>query len=198
MQSSDLALLGQSMDQLLQGLPERISSPLLHWARERPDALAAIDQLGNSCSFAQLLQRVTAAQDFYLAQGIVAGDRVLLINENSVALLIAILALSEIDAISVVVNARLAGPEIRRIQQHCQPRMTVCLLDSPAASAHWQSLQSEQRALQLLFDAAPLGLLWPDSPAPPLDESALPVQQRVCVRVAHQSRGVRDVHAAHN
>jgi len=183
MQSSDVVLLGQSMDQLLQGLPARISTPLHRWARERPDALAAADQLGSSCSFALLLRRVISAQAFYRAQGIVAGDRVLLINENSVALLIAILALSEIDAISVVVNARLAGPEIRRIQQHCQPRMTVCLLDSSAASAHWQSLQSEQRAVRTQLDDVPLGLLWSESPAPPLDETALPVQQRVCVMI---------------
>lgn len=183
MQSSDVILLGQSMEQLLQGLPPRISSPLQHWATARPEALAARDHLGQSCSFAELAQRVDNARAFYRAQGVGAGDRVLLINENCVALLVAILALSEIDAISVVVNARLAGAEIRRIQLHCQPRLTVCLLDSPAAAAHWQALQTEQRAAPTQLDGARLGLLWTDAPAPALDETAMPVQERVCVMI---------------
>lgn len=183
MQSSDVILLGQSMDQLLQGLPARISSPLQQWATVRPDALAACDHLGQVCNFRQLSQRVTAAQTFYRAQGVVAGDRVLLINENCVALLVAILALSEIDAISVVVNARLASAEIRRIQQHCQPRLTVCLLDSQAAEAHWLALQNEQLSEHVRLDGARLGLLMPETSALPLDESAMPVQERVCVMI---------------
>ena len=183
MQSSDVILLGQSMDQLLQGLPERISSPLHKWALERPDALAASDHLGQSCSFAQLEQRVNAAQAFYREQGVGAGDRVLLINENCVALLVAILALSELGAVSVVVNARLAGAEIRRIQQHCQPRLTVCLLDSPAADVHWQALHGELPAAELQLDGARLGVLKPDTPAPPLAEFERPVQERVCVMI---------------
>ena len=183
MQSSDVILLGQSMEQLLAGLPERISSPLRRWARERPDALAARDHLGQTCSYTQLAQRVANAGEFYRDQGVGPGDRVLLINENSVALLVAILALSEIDAISVVINARLAEPEIRRIQQHCQPRLSVCLLESAAAAAHWQSLCKEQRAAQKFLDESRLGLLWTDTPAPVLDETVLPVQERVCVMI---------------
>lgn len=183
MQSSDVDLLGQSMDQLLQGLPERISSPLQRWAAERPHALAARDHLGQSCSFAQLAERVTRACAFYRDQGVASGDRVLLVSENGVALLVAILALSEMDAVSVVVNARLAAPELRRIQLHCQPRLTVCMLDSAAAAAHWQSLQREQCAAQVQLDDAALGLLTGASEGPPQDETGVPVQARVCVMI---------------
>ena len=149
MQSSDLAMLGQSVEQLLQDLPERISDPLRRAQKERPRAPALSDHLGAQCSFAELAQRVDACKDLLREQGVGAGDRVLLINENCIAVLVWILALGEIDAVSVVINARLAQPEIRRILEHCEPRLTVCFLDSSAAQTHWKALREHGENAQI-------------------------------------------------
>lgn len=140
MQSNDVALLGQSVEQLLEQLPERISSAIYRWQQERPDAIAVRDHLGQVCSYNELVLRVQDCMVEYREQGVGAGDRVLLINENCVALVVSILALSELDAVSVVVNARLTSVEMQRIKDHCQPRLTVCFLDSPAAETHWQTM----------------------------------------------------------
>jgi len=182
MQSNDLALLGQSVAQLLQDLPERISDPLRRTQKDRPNALALSDHLGTQCSFAELAQRVDACKVLLGEQGVGAGDRVLLINENCVAVLVWILALSEIDAVSVVVNARLAQPEIKRISQHCEPRLTVCFLDSSAAVTHWGSLREQGDSVQITQFEASLGLLQGPASAP-LDEKDRPVSERVCTMI---------------
>lgn len=182
MQSSDLTKLGQSVEQLLQDLPERISTPLRHWQRESPNAIAVSDHLGNHCSFTELATRVDSCKDLLREQGVVAGDRVLLINENCVAVLVWILALSEIDAVSVVVNARLAEPEMARIRQHCEPRLTACFLDSSAARVHWASLREESGSLEVDQFAAPIGLLQ-GAPSESLGEQNRPIADRVCVMI---------------
>lgn len=182
MQSSDLAMLGQSVEQLLQDLPERISGPLRRAQRERPSAPALSDHLGAQCSFSELAQRVDACKVLLIEQGVGAGDRVLLINENCVTVLVWILALSEIDAVSVVINARLAQPEIARILEHCAPRLTVCFLDSSAAQSHWATLREQGVHTQVTQYTSSLGLL-KGCPSAPLDEMDLPVSERVCVMI---------------
>ncbi|MDP1931368.1 MAG: class I adenylate-forming enzyme family protein [Gammaproteobacteria bacterium] len=159
MQSNDVALLGQSVEQLVRTLPERISSPLFRWQEQRPDAVAVRDHLGQVCTFAQLAERVRHCQQEFREWGVRPGDRVLLINENCVALAVCILALSELDAVSVVVNARLAAPEIARISTHCEPRLTVCFLDSSAAQAHWQALLQQTGACEIDQYGARLGMI---------------------------------------
>ncbi len=182
MQSSDLAMLGQSVPQLLQQLPARISGPLRRWQKERPESLAASDHLGNECTYADLAQRVDACKILLSEQGVHAGDRVLLLNENCVSVLVWILALSEIDAVSVVVNARLAAPEIARIRQHCEPKLTVFFLDSSAAQAHWTSLGTQEAAVEVRQFNSTLGLVQ-CTPGPALDEVGREVWDRVCVMI---------------
>lgn len=181
MQSSDLNMLGQSVEQLLQGLPERISDPLRCAQKDRPNAPALSDHLGTQCSFAELAQRVDACKVLLRDQGVGAGDRVLLINENCVAVLVWILALSEIDAVNVVVNARLARPEITRILEHCEPRLTVFFLDSSAAQTHWAEMRGQDGSVLTQYSSS-LGLLQ-GPPSTPLDEGGRPVSERVCTMI---------------
>jgi long-chain acyl-CoA synthetase len=182
MQSSDLNMLGQSVAQLLQDLPERISAPVRRWQKDRPNAIALCDPQGTQCSYAELGLRVDACKDLLRAHGVGAGDRVLLINENCIAVLVWILALSEIDAVNVVVNARLAEPEITRIRQHCEPRLTVFFLDSSAAQVHWAELRELGDSAQVMQSEASLGLLQGRAGAP-LDERDRPVSDRVCTMI---------------
>ena len=197
MQSNDVALLGQSVEQLVRALPERISSPLFRWQQQRPDAVAVRDHMGNVCTFAQLAERVQQCMGMFREQGVRGGDRVLLINENCVALAVCILALSELDAVSVVVNARLAAPEIARISTHCEPRLTLCFLGSSAAQTHWQTLSQGANAKELnlweralpAIDAlnidsqgARIGVL-PAPELPAAEPIADSIQNRICVMI---------------
>jgi long-chain acyl-CoA synthetase len=143
MQSSDEALLGQSLGQLLDSLPPRISTPLFHWAEQKPAARAVRDHTGRCLTYAEMAQQVRSAQQVLSELGVGPGDRVLLINENCVTLTVIILALSEIGAWSVIVNARMAPPELEKIQRHCQPRATLYLLESNAARSHWETSGKE-------------------------------------------------------
>jgi len=183
MQSSDLALLGQTVDQVLDGLPPRISSPLWQWETSRPAVLAARDQHDRVCTYAEMAAHVRSASAWLRQQGVGAGDRVLLVNENCVGLLVLILALSEGDAVSVVVNARLSAAELQRIQQHCEPRLCLYFLDSHAAAVHWRSLAGGPCASEAAPGDTRLGVLAPPDPGAPLAHASQPVAQRVCVMI---------------
>ncbi|HBX37706.1 MAG TPA: hypothetical protein DEG76_10630, partial [Pseudohongiella sp.] len=133
MQSNDEQLLGQSPEALLTGLPAKVSTPLFTQARIRPDAPAVTDHLGRQLTYRELAATVEQTVLELASLGVVAGDRVVLVNENCVPLLVVILALSEVGAWPVVINARMAADEIDKIRMHCQPRLSLYLLDSSAA-----------------------------------------------------------------
>ncbi|MEK7258343.1 MAG: hypothetical protein AAB211_00935, partial [Pseudomonadota bacterium] len=75
MQSNDVALLGQSIDQLISNLPQRISAPLYRWRQECPDKIAVRDHLGQVCTYRELVERVEQTMDVRREQGVGAGDR---------------------------------------------------------------------------------------------------------------------------
>ncbi len=142
MQSNDEQYLGQSIDQILQTLPEKVSTAVYYWAEHAPDAPAISDHLGRDFNYQALAREVDAGKRLLAEQGIEAGHRVLLVNENCVPLLVAILALSELGAWPVIVNARMAKDEVARIADHCQPVAELFFLDSDAAVNHWHRLDT--------------------------------------------------------
>ncbi|GGG54681.1 AMP-binding protein [Pseudohongiella nitratireducens] len=142
MQSNDEQYLGQSVEQILQTLPAKVSSAVSYWAEHAPDAPAISDHLGRDFSYRELAGEISESKAFLAQQGIEAGHRVMLVNENCVPLLVAILALSELGAWPVIVNARMAEDEIARIAGHCQPVAELFFLDSEAASRHWKRLDT--------------------------------------------------------
>ena len=71
------------------------------------------------------------------AHGVRPGDRVMIIGENSLALVALLFALSSIDAWAVMVNARLSAREIDTVREHCGARRTIYLIgESPEAAVH--------------------------------------------------------------
>ena len=69
--------------------------------------------------------------------GLRGGDRLLIINENSIAAVTAVFAASKLDAWAVLVNARLTAGEIDRIRDHAGPRVILIThLVSSDADAH--------------------------------------------------------------
>ncbi|MDP2381054.1 MAG: AMP-binding protein, partial [Pseudohongiella sp.] len=158
MQSNDELLLGQSPDTLLASLPAKVSTPVFERAVSAPLSPAIRDHTGRHFNYAELAESVRQAQQQLQLLGINPGDRVLLINENSVPVLICILALGELGAWPVVVNARMAAAEIDRIRNHCEPRVVIYLLESAAAASHWSSFAGTQHCEQLELAGTSVGV----------------------------------------
>lgn len=115
----------------------RIHAPVDRWATERPDAPAFIDHDGRGLTWREAREAVDAAQRHLREAGVRGGDRVLIVLENSVATVAFLMACSRLDAWAVLLNARLAPPEIERIQRHCAPRALVFTdACSPEAARH--------------------------------------------------------------
>lgn len=105
-------------------IAQRISDIPRHWATCTPDNVAVYEG-ERTVRFAQLWHGVALAQRYLEAQGVGAGDRVLIISENCLALITLVFALSELGAWPVVTNARLTAREIEEIRAHCRPRLML-------------------------------------------------------------------------
>lgn len=102
-------------------------------------AQIAITTDEGSWTYQQLVDSVQAMAEQFEAQGLQAGDRMLIVGEGGATVLIAVLACSVLDAWSVPINARMSAPEIDAIKAHCAPRFAVLSTGiSAAAQAHAQ------------------------------------------------------------
>lgn len=113
---------------------------LAEWAAVRPDAPALSESLGR-LTYGELGASVDAAVELYRAHGVQAGDRILIICENSRAAAVAIIAAQRLRAWPAPLNARLTAPEVDRLAAHCRPRVVVCTDSvSEAAALHGRRL----------------------------------------------------------
>ncbi len=104
---------------------------------ERPDNPAVIDFDGRRLSYRDYAAAVTQAEAVLTEAGVVAGDRVLIVAENSLAAIAFVFACSRLDAWAVPVNARMTAAELERIRQHATPRAVVYTVKaSPDAAEH--------------------------------------------------------------
>lgn len=102
----------------------RIGDIPRHWARLTPEA-PALWENGQATSFAELVERISAARELLLARQVRPGDRVMLVAENCVAYVALIFAVTELSAWPVILSARLSARELQVIRDHCQPRLEV-------------------------------------------------------------------------
>jgi long-chain acyl-CoA synthetase len=107
-------------EKILAALPDRISDVIEPFARAHPDHPALVQ--GNvTWSYSELATVVADAALILKHYDIHPGDRVMIVSENSLALVALILAASKIDAWSVVVNPRLSAREIDLIREQRGP-----------------------------------------------------------------------------
>lgn len=115
---------------------ERISAFPLRWVSETPDA-PAIREGEELWTYGALGRAITEGEAWLEACGVRPGDRVMLVNENCRALAALIFAVAQCGAWAVIVNARLAAPEVEAILAHCEPRLVIYTgALSPEAKAH--------------------------------------------------------------
>lgn len=134
--AKDKQLLGCDPQEVLGLLPRRLSEGVLSWAEKTPRQLAIISGAG-SLTFAELAAAVEECKAWLETQKLRPGDRVMLLAENGPGLMAMFLAISELDAIAAVINARLTDREIDLIAADCDPALIVCTVDdSPESKAH--------------------------------------------------------------
>ncbi|NUU38255.1 class I adenylate-forming enzyme family protein [Pseudomonas sp. C2B4] len=111
-------------EDVLAGLPDYLHQILDRHASSHDDA-PALHESGQTLSYGQLREAVVRLAKQFESDGIRAGDRVMLVAENSRLLVASLLALSRLNAWSVVVNARLSAGEIDNIRAHCSARRVL-------------------------------------------------------------------------
>lgn len=100
--------------------------------------LALLGEDGEQLSYAMLDSRVAAAALALARAGLGAGQRVMLVGENSIDMLVALLATLRAGGWAVPLNARMAPGEIDAIRAHCTPRLSYFSPGSAEAVAHAQ------------------------------------------------------------
>ncbi|MBA2777476.1 class I adenylate-forming enzyme family protein [Billgrantia kenyensis] len=134
----DEAIFGRLASELVDELPQRLSTRVLENAERLGDLPALVD--GEiRWSYAELGQEIRAAAEWLATLGVRPGDRIMTVSENCRALVALLLAASECDVWVAIVNSRLSAQEIDAIRDNCQPRRVFYTSEaSPEAEAHGQ------------------------------------------------------------
>lgn len=101
------------------------------------DRVALIDIDGTRLSYGDLIAQSADLADIYRDAGLRAGDRLILVAENSRYYVLAILAASRLDVWVTLINARQTAEELAALIDHSGARMVTFTHDaSPNAAAH--------------------------------------------------------------
>ncbi len=165
MRAPDEDIFGRSASERLAELPDRISTAPLRWAQQTPDAEALVDSEVR-WTYAELAQQIGNAKEWLRELGLRPGDRLMVVNENCRALVVLLLAASELDVWVALINARLAAGEVDNIQSNCLPRRVIYTTAvSPEAAAHARRHGAETYSHPSLGELA-IGPLLDSEPEP--------------------------------
>lgn len=106
-------------------------------AQSRPHAPALRETGGLEWSYGQLDGACRDFREYLERSGAKAGDRVLVLLENSASAVSVLFACARAGLCVIPVNARMTGTEVNRIITHATPAFVVfCTRDSPDARNH--------------------------------------------------------------
>lgn len=118
--------------------PVRICDALQPWVERSPDHLALVEADGN-WTYGQLDSAVAQTRSWLARAGVRAGDRVMIVCENSRVFVAVLFAAAAMDVWPVLVNARLSEREVDEIREHCGARLVIYTTGvSPHAREHAQ------------------------------------------------------------
>jgi long-chain acyl-CoA synthetase len=106
---------------VLASLPARIHEVIDRHVAETPDRPALIED-GAGLSYRELDRALTQTAEALRALGIRAGDRIMIVSENCIALACLLFAASRLDAWAIVANPRLSPRELDLIRDHSGAR----------------------------------------------------------------------------
>ncbi|EBA16884.1 long-chain-fatty-acid--CoA ligase, putative [Roseobacter sp. SK209-2-6] len=118
---------------------------LTRQVEQRPNAAALRDSLGVSWSFRELADASAASAEVLTDAGVRPGDRVLVLSENCCAVVATLMAISQLGAIAVPVNARMSADEVDKILSHAEPKVILCSSQvSEPARRHAERLKATE------------------------------------------------------
>jgi acyl-CoA synthetase (AMP-forming)/AMP-acid ligase II len=107
--------------EVLGTLPNRIHEVIDPHVIKTPDRLALIED-GGALSYRDLDRAVRRSAEALHRLGVRAGDRMMIVSENCIALACLLLAASRIDAWAIVANPRLSPRELDQVRDHSGAR----------------------------------------------------------------------------
>ena len=126
----------QAAAEIVNTLPHRIHEVMDAHVVASPDRTALSDDKA-SLTYRELDRAVGDAADALRALGVRAGDRVMLVSENSIPLACLLFAASRLDAWAIVANPRLSPRELDQISDHSGARRMFFTVEvSEEAAAH--------------------------------------------------------------
>jgi len=141
-----------NIDEIAGGLPSRIHEVMAGPVANAPDQIALVED-GAAWSYRDLDRRVTEIAAVLSSFGVRAGDRMIIVSENCIALAVLLLAASRLGAWAIVANPRLSARELDQIRDHSGARrMFFSSSVSKEAAAHASRLEAENRQLGPLQD----------------------------------------------
>ncbi|MGH9512758.1 MAG: class I adenylate-forming enzyme family protein [Terriglobales bacterium] len=164
------------MPAILQSLPQRIGDVVNRWAERSPDRKALVESSGY-WTYQTLDDAVSKTQTWLSDLAVRPGDRVMIVCENCRALVAILLALTNLDAWPVLVNARLSAREVDEIRDHCGARRIIYTTSvSPQATQH---ARRHSAAIENISELGQLGI----SPVN-RDAKPEPIDRNITHRVA--------------
>lgn len=95
---------------------------LLRWRAElHPDAVALVDERGDSATYAELHERVERSSRRWRSRGVAAGDVVAVLDTNSVAFVVTVFGVALARAVPALLNWRLTSREHAAIFDVVEP-----------------------------------------------------------------------------
>jgi long-chain acyl-CoA synthetase len=135
------------LDEIVAGLPNRIHHVADSYVAKFPDRVALLED-GTSWTYRELDRSVKEIATVFGSLGVRAGDRMIIVSENGIALAALLLAASRIDAWAIVANPRLSPRELDQIRDHSGARRMFFTSEvSKEAAAHASRYGTESRQL---------------------------------------------------
>jgi long-chain acyl-CoA synthetase len=117
--------------------PTRIGDIIKFQAAEKYSDLPALVEASGSWSYRELDSAVADAQVWLSQAGVRSGDRVMIVCQNCRLFVVVLMAVSNLDAWPVLVNAQLSASEVDKIRDHCAARIILYTVSaSPHAAEH--------------------------------------------------------------
>jgi acyl-CoA synthetase (AMP-forming)/AMP-acid ligase II len=133
------------IEEIAAGLPRRIHEVTAGHVDNTPGQIALVED-GAAWTYGDLDRRVTEIATVLSSLGVRAGDRMMIVGENCIALAALLLAASRLDAWAIVASPRLSGRELDQICDHSGARRIFFTSSvSKEAAAHASRLGAESR-----------------------------------------------------
>ena len=160
------------IDQLAAALLRRLHLVAAPHIAGAPKRVALVED-GQSWTYGELGRNIADIADHLAALGVRAGDRMIVVSENCIALAGLLLAASRLDAWAIVANPRLTAREIDQIREHSRARLVLLTSAvSREAAAHAARLDAKPRQIGPLKDIAVSALNEDVVPEPVDDDPA--------------------------